>query len=169
MKKILSFRNLIFALAFIVLAGAIALWVHSVSAQAPHDAPVFPHASLTIEGADGQKRAFDVEIATTPEQEAYGLMFRRSLAPDAGMIFVSDPDRIVSMWMKNTFIPLDMLYVRRDGVIVKIVANAVPFDLTPLPSGEPVHGVIELKGGEAANQGIKTGDKVIFQGFSTPR
>ena len=84
-------------------------------------------------------------------------MFRRSLAGDRGMIFPYDPPQEVAFWMKNTLIPLDIVYIRSDGTIVRIV-NAAPMDLTPLPSGEPIAAVLEIRGGRAAELGIKEGD-----------
>ncbi len=87
-------------------------------------------------------------------------MFRRSMPSDAGMLFIWPADQIVMMWMKNTYVALDMLYVRHDGTIAKIITNAVPLDLTPLSSDEPVRAVIELNAGEATRRGLKPGDKV---------
>ena len=84
-------------------------------------------------------------------------MFRRSLAPDRGMIVPYEPAQEVAFWMKNTLIPLDIIYIRSDGTIVRIV-NAEPMDLTPLPSGEPITAVLEIRGGRAAELGIKEGD-----------
>jgi uncharacterized membrane protein (UPF0127 family) len=101
-------------------------------------APQFSHAELKIQRSDKKTFSYHVEVASTTEQETYGLMFRHSMPADAGMIFIYDPARVVSMWMKNTYLPLDMLYIKRDGVIVKIVSHAQPFDLTPLSSEEPV-------------------------------
>ena len=84
-------------------------------------------------------------------------MFRRSLAPDRGMIFPYQPPQEVAFWMKNTLIPLDMLFIRGDGTIVRI-ATAKPLDLTPVSSGEPISAVLEIAGGRAAELGIKEGD-----------
>jgi len=84
-------------------------------------------------------------------------MFYRSLGPDQGMIFPYDPPQDISFWMKNTLIPLDIVFIRGDGTIVRIV-NAEPMDLTPLPSGEPITGVLEIRGGRAKELGIKEGD-----------
>jgi uncharacterized membrane protein (UPF0127 family) len=88
-------------------------------------------------------------------------MYRNSLAPDRGMIFPYEPPQQVAFWMKNTFIPLDIVYIRADGTIARIV-NAQPMDLTPLPSGEPVAAVLEIKGGRAKELGIKEGDKASW-------
>ena len=104
---------------------------------------------------------FTVEIAGTPDQQERGLMFRRSLAGDRGMIFPYEPPQEVAFWMKNTLIPLDIVYIRADGTIARIT-NAAPMDLTPLPSGEPIADVLEIRGGRAAELGIKEGDVVSW-------
>ena len=88
-------------------------------------------------------------------------MFRHSLAGDQGMIFPYDPPQEVGFWMKNTLIPLDIIYIRANGTIARIV-NAQPMDITPLPSGEPVALVLEIRGGRAAELGIREGDKVSW-------
>ena len=84
-------------------------------------------------------------------------MFRRSLAGDRGMIFPYDPPQEVSFWMKNTLIPLDIIFIRPDGTIVRIT-EAKALDLSPLPAGEPISAVLEIRGGRAAELGIKEGD-----------
>ena len=114
---------------------------------------------LTISSANGEHR-FTVEVARTPEEHAAGLMFRKQLAPDAGMIFPYDPPQDVAFWMKNTLIPLDMLFIRPDGTIARIAANTVPQSLDPVPGLEPVSAVLELRGGRAAELGIAPGDRV---------
>jgi uncharacterized membrane protein (UPF0127 family) len=111
---------------------------------------------LTIHSANGDHR-FTVEVARTPTQQERGLMFVRSLGSDRGMIFPHNPAQDVAFWMKNTLIPLDMVFIRSDGTIVRI-ATAKPLDETPVPSGEPVAAVLEIGGGRAAELGIKTGD-----------
>jgi uncharacterized membrane protein (UPF0127 family) len=147
----------------VLLVGVYYGWFYYM--EHPSNAPAFPHDKLTIQRTDGTNFPYDVEVATTMPQEMYGLMYRKSLPDDHGMIFVYQPDQPVSMWMKNTFIPLDMLFVRKDGVIVKIITHAVPLDLAPLSSDEPVRAVIEINDGEAAKHGLKTGDKVLFSAF----
>ena len=113
---------------------------------------------LTIHSANGAHR-FTVEIARTPDQQEIGLMFRRSLPPDRGMIFPYDPPFPASFWMKNTLIPLDMIFIRADGRIARI-AQGVPESLDPVPAGEPIAAVLELRGGRSAELGIREGDRV---------
>ena len=114
---------------------------------------------LTIRSANGAHR-FKVEIARTPEQQSTGMMFRQSTPPDHGMIFPYAPAQEVAFWMRNTLIPLDMIFVRADGTIANIEANTVPYSEVPVPSAGPVGAVLELAGGRSAELGIKPGDKV---------
>jgi uncharacterized protein len=114
---------------------------------------------LTIESS-GKTHRFIVEVAGTGEQQAQGLMFRKSLAPDRGMVFPRDPPGDASFWMKNTLIPLDIIFIRPDGTIARIAENTVPMSLDPVPSLEPVGAVLEIAGGRSAELGIKAGDKV---------
>ena len=114
---------------------------------------------LTIHSANGAHR-FTVEVARTAEQQETGLMFRRSLPADRGMIFPYDPPAPVAFWMKNTLIPLDMIFIRADGRIARIAANTVPESLEPVPAGEPVAAVLEVRGGRSAELGISAGDRV---------
>jgi uncharacterized membrane protein (UPF0127 family) len=111
---------------------------------------------LTIKSANGIHH-FTVDVAATPEQQEHGLMFVKSLAGDRGMIFPYDPPADVSFWMKNTLIPLDIIFIRADGTIVRIT-HAKALDETPLPAGEPIAAVLEIRGGRAAELGIREGD-----------
>jgi uncharacterized protein len=122
---------------------------------------------LTVTGKSGTHR-FDVEVAATPEEQAQGLMFRTELAPDGGMVFPMKPPRTASFWMKNTVIPLDMLFVRSDGTIASIAANRKPYSREPSSAGVPVAGVLELRGGRAAELGIAEGDKVRWGSCAVP-
>lgn len=116
--------------------------------------------SLTVRSKSGAHK-FTVEVARTPEEQAQGLMFRQSLAPDKGMIFPqAEAPQLATFWMKNTIIPLDIIFIRVDGTIARIEANAVPLALDPIVSGEPVGTVLEIAGGRAAELGIAPGDKV---------
>jgi hypothetical protein len=124
----------------------------------------FPTAELTIVSAGGPHK-FTVELARTPAQMEQGLMFRQSLAADAGMLFDYRAPAMASMWMKNTLIPLDMLFVDERGRIINIHERAVPGSLDPIAAAAPARAVIELNGGTAARLGIRPGDRVLFPIF----
>ena len=115
--------------------------------------------------SNGTEHTFDVEIANEPVSREIGLMFRTKMEPDHGMLFEMDKNEVVHFWMKNTLIPLDMLFVAGDGTIQVIHPNAIPQDLTGISSEVPVTGVIELIGGRAQALGIKPGDKVVHPFF----
>lgn len=107
-----------------------------------------------------KSHGFTVEVADTPRLQARGLMFRTVLAPDAGMIFPFASNRPASFWMKNTYIPLDIIFYLPDGKIESIAAMAEPTSLTPIPSQGVVAGVFEIPGGRAAQLGLKPGDVI---------
>lgn len=114
---------------------------------------------LTIRSANGTHR-FTVEVAATLDEQQQGLMFRHSVGADRGMIFPYDPPVAATFWMKNTLVPLDMVFIRADGTIARIAANTTPMSLDPVGAGEPVAAVLELRGGRAAELGIREGDRV---------
>lgn len=116
--------------------------------------------SLSIALRNGQRQGFQVEVARNDADRAQGLMFRRSMAPDHGMLFDFGRVEPVSMWMQNTYLPLDMLFIRPDGTIARIAANTEPLSTRTIPSGEPVLAVLELNAGTATRLGIKPGDRV---------
>jgi hypothetical protein len=128
------------------------------------DLEQFPTSELTIISATGPHR-FKVELAKTPAQMMQGLMFRTSLAPDAGMLFEYQQPIAATMWMRNTLIPLDMLFVDRRGRIVNIHERAVPQSDDVIAAAEPVRAVIELNGGTASRLGIEPGDIVVHPIF----
>ncbi|MDJ0685732.1 MAG: DUF192 domain-containing protein [Alphaproteobacteria bacterium] len=134
------------------------------AAQAQLD---FERDTLKIVKRAGGRVVFDIEIARTGEQRAQGLMFRPSLPADAGMLFDYRRVQPVTMWMKNTMIPLDILFIDEDGIITHIVERAVPYSLKPLPSRGPVRAVLELNGGTVAKQGFRVGDRVRHALFGT--
>ena len=119
---------------------------------------------LTIQSASGTHR-FTVEVAETPEQQAQGLMNRQSLAPDRGMIFPRNPPGDASFWMKNTLIPLDMIFIRADGRIARIAENTTPLSEQTIPSGAPVKAVLEVVAGTTRRLGIAPGDRVAHRIF----
>ncbi len=112
--------------------------------------------SLDLRGPQGNAH-FTVEIADTVEERAKGLMFRENLPRSAGMLFVYDRARPVQFWMKNTPIPLDMVFVDEQGVVTNVHANAVPMDETPIDGGDDVKLVLEINGGLAKRLGIAPG------------
>ena len=120
-----------------------------------------PTVPLTIE-SHGKKHAFTVEVAATPAAQEQGLMYRQFLAPDAGMIFPTEP-KVATFWMKNTYIPLDLIFIRQNGTIARIAANAVPMTLDVVSSNEPVTAVLEIAGGRAKELGLSAGDKVNWK------
>jgi len=126
----------------------------------------FPSSDLNIATAGGS-RHFKVELARTPEQLEQGLMYRRSLAADAGMLFEFGHVEPVTFWMKNTLIPLDMLFIAADGEVEGIHERAEPLSEAMIPSEYPVLAVLELKGGTVERLGIKPGDRVLYRLFGT--
>jgi uncharacterized membrane protein (UPF0127 family) len=121
----------------------------------------FPRTTLTIR-TRGHDDRFDVWIADTPARQEQGLMFVRDLPATQGMLFPEDSPQVAHFWMKNTYIPLDMVFVGEDRRIAKIIANARPFSLEVLSSDVPVIAVLEIRGGEAKQLGIRIGDRVSW-------
>jgi uncharacterized protein len=115
------------------------------------------------------ERRIDIEVAEAPDDMALGLMYRTELADGRGMLFPSPAPREVSMWMRNTYIPLDMVFIRADGVIHRIEAMTEPLSETIVASNGPVLAVLELAGGAAARFGLKPGDKVRYRLFGNAR
>lgn len=141
-----------------------ALLLAALVAAAPATAGALETSKLTI--ASGEARhAFTVELARTSDEQAQGLMYRRKMAADAGMLFPFQWDQEAAFWMKNTYIPLDMLFVADDGRIVNIAQRTVPLSLAVVASEGPVRAVLELNGGTAARLGIRPGDRVVHPLF----
>ena len=136
-------------------------------AHAPGADLEFETAPLTINSATGRFK-FKVELAATAEQRRQGLMFRDSLEDDHGMLFDFGRTAPVTMWMRNTYIPLDMLFIDADGQIRRIVENTQPLSDAVIGSGGPVRAVLELRGGVSDELGIQPGDQVIHPIFPTP-
>ncbi len=120
--------------------------------------------ALTI-ASSSARHAFHVEVMRTPDQRAKGLMYRNYLPPDRGMLFDFGASEPVAMWMQNTYIPLDMLFIRADGTIARIAENTEPLSTRTIPSGEPVLSVLEINGGVSRQLGIKPGDRVEHKLF----
>ncbi len=124
----------------------------------------FTKSKLVISTAKGQF-PFDIELALTPPQMAQGLMYRRTLAADAGMLFDYGDPQPIAMWMKNTFIPLDMIFVAKDGKVVDLHERAVPMSLDTIESKVPAKAVIEVNAGTIGRLGIQVGDIVHYTSF----
>jgi uncharacterized protein len=119
----------------------------------------FPQTTLEIHSGK-QTHAFHVWLAETPEQQEQGLMFVRELSPDRGMLFLATEPRVFNMWMKNTYIALDMVFIAKDGRIARIAERTTPFSLAVISSDVPVTAILEIKGGEAARRALHPGDRV---------
>ncbi len=111
-------------------------------------------------------QVFSIEMATTEEEKTTGLMYRKELADGHGMLFDFSPPQEVSMWMKNTYIPLDMIFIRADGRILRIAENTEPLSTAIIPSGGLAKGVLEVIGGTARKYGIAPGDRVAHPLFN---
>ena len=127
--------------------------------------PELPTQKLAIVTKDGQRHGFTVEMAKLPDQQVTGLMFRKSVAPDGGMLFDWGRPRHSDMWMKNTLVPLDMVFIAADGTIDSIAENTVPRSLRIISSHGAVMATLELAGGTTARLGIVVGDKVLAPMF----
>lgn len=155
-------RRLLLTLA--VLAPPAAAW-----AQAPAEPtgpqPQLPKERLVIVTRSGQQHAFTVEIATIPTQQEVGEMFRTSVPADGGMLFVWPQPQDSQMWMKNTLVPLDMVFIDADGKIRSIAEDTTPRSLAVIDSNGPVKATLELQGGITAKLGITVGDTVRARTF----
>ena len=121
----------------------------------------FPREQVVVETRSARRHEFDAWRADTPRTREQGLMFVREIGAEQAMIFVYDPPANVSMWMKNTLLPLDMLFVNSDGCVVSVKHDAQPGSLAVISAGIPVVLVVELRGGTAATLGIGAGDRVL--------
>jgi uncharacterized membrane protein (UPF0127 family) len=109
---------------------------------------------------------FNIEVMTTDHERALGLMYRRSLPDNAGMLFIYERPQQAAMWMKNTLIPLDMVFIAVGGRVHRIESNAEPFSLSMIPSNGDVVAVLELNAGQAAKIGLKRGDQIVYPGLT---
>jgi uncharacterized protein len=147
------------ALLALVAAGAV------LGQSAPlEDLSEFPKAQLTIQhrGPPAATHRFEVWVANSAERQEQGLMFVRDLSQGHGMIFPEEPPRTMNMWMKNTYIELDMVFISASGRISKIIPRAHPLSENTLSSGDPVAAVLEIGGGEAARLGLSVGDAISW-------
>lgn len=130
--------------------------------------PRLPEEPLVIVTRDGRRHSFRVEMAVRPEEQMIGMMFRTEMAPDEGMLFDWGAPRESAMWMRNTLIPLDMVFIAADGRIHRIHERAVPQSLATIESRGPVRATLELPGGTVERLDIRVGDRVIHRIFPAP-
>src|SRR6202140_538530 len=153
--------------AWLASAAGAAAPALAQESRAPRELATFPRPSLEItrheEHHAARKYAFEVWIADTPERAEQGLMFVSDLPDTMGMVFPLPAPRVETMWMSNTYIELDMLFIRADGHVAKIIARAHPMSEVLLSSDTPVSAVLELKGGEASKLGLRAGDTVTWK------
>lgn len=145
----------------LLLAGAA---LAAVAALPGRPVAAFAESELVIL-SEGRRHRFQVELARTPDERSRGLMFRRELAADRGMLFDFGRDAPVAMWMKNTYLPLDMLFIDANGRITRIAADTVPHSEAVIASGGPVRAVLEVPAGTAARLDITAGDRVLHPMF----
>jgi uncharacterized membrane protein (UPF0127 family) len=143
-----------------LIKGALAALFLLLATAASAQQVTFSQQELLIKSSE-KTHEFMVELALNDEQRAQGLMFRKEMAPDHGMLFDFDETRPVAMWMENTILPLDMLFIQKDGTISHIHPDAVPYSRDVIDSRGPVAFVLELNAGCAKALGIKVGDKVV--------
>lgn len=124
--------------------------------------------SLVVESKGGRRHTFNVDLALTPQQQATGLMFVERMEDERGMLFLNDRESRLSFWMKNTLIPLDIIFVDAGGYILNI-QHGKPHDPTPLPSAGPAIAVLEINGGLAGRLGIRPGDRLLHPAFGVHR
>ncbi len=153
--------------SLLVLLVALLLFAGFASADAELDA-AFPQSSIVISASTNACYRFDIYLALNDEQRMRGLMHVRNMDDWRGMLFVYGRDAVHSMWMKNTFIPLDMLFVRADGTISSIAKFTEPQSLKSIGSSEPVRYVLELNAGISDKLGIDAGDRLFWAGDVTP-
>jgi len=147
------------------------LWVGAAHAQIGpiEDLDAFPSADLKISEGKKVRHVFKVWLADTPQRQAQGLMFVRSLPDLRGMLFAYPQPKAISMWMKNTYIPLDMVFIDGRGRIQQIVEQTTPHSLAIIRSKEPALAVLEIGGGEAHRLGLHAGQRVQHPALVVPR
>ena len=148
-------------LLFVMIVPAVCVPLISVAAKMAQE-------SLVLVTSRGEHK-LTVEMAVSSDESSLGLMYRTELAEDRGMLFPADTPRHMSMWMKNTYIPLDMVFIKADGIVHRIEAMTEPHSLREIDSGVPVLAVLEIKGGLAARIGLVAGDRVRHRIFDKAR
>jgi uncharacterized membrane protein (UPF0127 family) len=155
----ISFRSFCSALCSLLVLVAATAFANGDAAQLDQ---TFPKASLQIATPDARVHRFRIWVAETDPQRMRGLMFVKHLDDDQGMLFIYPQTQVISMWMKNTYIPLDMVFIGTDGRVTHIAANTTPHSLETVSSKTPASAVLELKGGMAQKLKIAPGALVTF-------
>jgi uncharacterized membrane protein (UPF0127 family) len=151
-------RALLGTLAALLIAGA---WPARTQTVPLEDLDAFPHGKLEISDGKKVRHTFTVWLADSPQRQSQGLMFVRALPDLRGMLFVHDAPKAITMWMKNTYIPLDMVFIDARGRIQQIVEQTTPLSLDIIRSDAPALAVLEIAGGEARRLGIHPGQRVV--------
>ncbi len=159
-------KSLKYIVLFVLAGGAVAWPLLSGATQRP-DGQIryLQPSSVTIETKDGQDYTFNVEMATNSADQARGLMYREHMDNSSGMLFLFDDEDRRTFWMKDTLIPLDIIFIGRDGIIDHIHHSAKPQDETRITSEKPALAVLEINGGQTGTLNIVEGDKVIHPAF----
>lgn len=160
-------RALLRRLAVAAVLVATAACHHNTVSFAQSGEAVPAQAMAVVDGPSGRSARVEIEVARTAEEQSRGLMFRDHLASDAGMLFIFESEDVHSFWMKNTFIPLDIVFVDDLGEISGIVEQAEPQSLTPRSAG-PSRYVLEVNGGWCVAHGVRPGDRVRFENLPMP-
>lgn len=154
-----------------IFASCLQMTITSCSFAQEENAAISPTSTetekeiITIQTPDGEEYTFHIELALTKAEQSVGLMYRTFMADDAGMLFIFDDEAMRNFWMKDTYIPLDMLFISKDGTIHHIHSHAKPQDTTRITSKKPSFAVLELNGGTTDKLGIKVGDKLLHPAF----
>jgi uncharacterized membrane protein (UPF0127 family) len=146
-----------------LLLALLPLWAHADDSQSLDR--LFPRSSLEIATPDARVHRFQIWVADTDPRRMRGLMFVKSMRDDQGMLFIYPSAQPISMWMKNTFIPLDMVFIGADGRITHIAANTVPHSLDTVASNGPAKAVLELNAGVAARLKLAPGALILHEAF----
>lgn len=146
-----------------------AVFILSICGDVLAETVTFGRSQIDVVGSDGRHHPMAVEMAVTPEQLSQGLMFRKNLPPETGMLFDFGRPRQVSMWMKNTLIPLDMLFMDSAGRVIHVEEYTIPGNLQPLGPSDPVLGVLEVSAGTVRRLGLRPGDRVVHPLFGAGR
>lgn len=166
MKFNFSFKILFLCLSLLFLANCKGEEAKTEAEATNITEPSLLHEYLTLMPNTDREQQIDIELAITPEEHREGLMFRRELAENAGMLFIFSPPQRVNFWMKNTYLPLDMIFIETDGRIQKIATWTVPLSEEHIPSFSEIRAVLEINAGASAKLGLKVGDYVSHPIFN---